>query len=171
MVHISIDILTKFYCNNTKYSIQVFLLDQVLHLLSIAIFIYLIHGYTIPWQEICNTHNYVLLLTLALLTFASSVGIKIIMLQLPLNNEKDLGSENAGKIIGMLERLFIFGFIINDFWEGIGFLLAAKSIFRFGDLKENKEVRLTEYILIGTLLSFGLAIFISKLYLLAKNFY
>jgi hypothetical protein len=37
-------------------------------------------------------------------------------------------------------------------------LLAAKSIFRFGDLKEARERKLTEYILIGTLLSFGIAI-------------
>jgi hypothetical protein len=36
--------------------------------------------------------------------------------------------------------------------------LAAKSIFRFGDLKESKDRKLTEYVLIGTLLSFGIAI-------------
>lgn len=77
------------------------------------------------------------------------------------------GSEdtnNAGKYIGILERLFIFFFVVIDFWEGIGFLLAAKSIFRFGDLKESKDVRLTEYILIGTLLSFGLGILCAMLY-------
>ena len=66
--------------------------------------------------------------------------------------------QNAGKYIGILERLFIFVFILTDHWEGIGFLLAAKSIFRFGDLKESKERKLTEYVMIGTLLSFGLAI-------------
>src|SRR5699024_1678830 len=58
--------------------------------------------------------------------------------------------------IGMLERVFIFVFIITGNWEGIGFLLAAKSIFRFGDLKDSKDRNLTEYILIGTLLSFGI---------------
>jgi len=49
-------------------------------------------------------------------------------------------------------------FVITGNWEGIGFLLAAKSVFRFGDLKESKDRKLTEYILIGTLLSFGIAI-------------
>ncbi|NLX81670.1 MAG: DUF3307 domain-containing protein, partial [Proteiniphilum sp.] len=48
-------------------------------------------------------------------------------------------------------------FILVGRWEGIGFLLAAKSVFRFGDLKESKDRKLTEYILIGTLLSFGIA--------------
>ena len=69
----------------------------------------------------------------------------------------------------MLERLFIFGFIIINFWEGIGFRLAAKSIFRFGDLKESKDIKLTDYILIGTLLGFGLAIVISKSFLKLKT--
>jgi hypothetical protein len=72
------------------------------------------------------------------------------------SNEASL--HNAGKYIGMLERLFVFIFVITCNWEGIGFLLAAKSVFRFGDLKESKDRKLTEYILIGTLLSFGIAI-------------
>jgi hypothetical protein len=66
--------------------------------------------------------------------------------------------ENAGKLIGMMERLLILVFVFLGKWEGVGFLLAAKSVFRFGDLKEAKNMKLTEYVLIGTLLSFGLAI-------------
>lgn len=66
--------------------------------------------------------------------------------------------ENAGQLIGIMERLLILIFILLNRWEGIGFLLGAKSIFRFGDLTEAKDTRLTEYVLIGTLLSFILAI-------------
>ncbi len=44
--------------------------------------------------------------------------------------------------------------------EGIGFLLAAKSVFRFGELTKAKEVKITEYVLIGTLSSFTIAILI-----------
>jgi len=76
---------------------------------------------------------------------------------------------NAGKYIGILERLFIFGFVIANFWEGIGFLLAAKSIFRFGDLNNAKERYLTEYVLIGTFLSFGSAIVVSLLFNYLKD--
>jgi hypothetical protein len=65
---------------------------------------------------------------------------------------------NAGKYIGILERLFVFVFVVTGQWQAVGFLLAAKSVFRFGDLKESKDRKLTEYILIGTLLSFGMAI-------------
>jgi len=40
-------------------------------------------------------------------------------------------------------------------------LIAAKSIFRFSDLSRSKDRKLTEYVLIGTLLSYGLAIMIA----------
>ena len=76
--------------------------------------------------------------------------------KLMVGNDESLS--NAGKYIGILERLFVLMFVLAGHWEAVGFLLAAKSVFRFGDLKESKDRKLTEYILIGTLLSFGIAI-------------
>ncbi|NNE01660.1 MAG: DUF3307 domain-containing protein [Eudoraea sp.] len=72
---------------------------------------------------------------------------------------------NAGKYIGMIERLFVLIFIITGRWEGIGLLITAKSVFRFNDLKESNSRKLTEYILIGTLLSFGMAIIVGLIYI------
>ncbi|MCM4169188.1 hypothetical protein KCTC52924_00042 [Arenibacter antarcticus] len=72
---------------------------------------------------------------------------------------------NAGKYIGIIERLFVLIFIILGRWEAIGLLITAKSVFRFNDLKESNSRKLTEYILIGTLLSFGLAIITGILYM------
>ena len=60
----------------------------------------------------------------------------------------------------MLERVLILTFIFVGYSEGIGFLLAAKSIFRFGDLQKSSELKLTEYVLIGTFLSFAIAIMV-----------
>ena len=71
---------------------------------------------------------------------------------------------NAGKYIGIIERLFVLIFIILGRWEAIGLLITAKSVFRFNDLKEGNSRKLTEYILIGTLLSFGLAIVTGLIY-------
>lgn len=65
---------------------------------------------------------------------------------------------SAGKYIGILQRLFVLGFILLNQWSSIGLLIAAKSVFRFSDLSRAKDRKLTEYILIGTLISFGLAI-------------
>jgi hypothetical protein len=80
-----------------------------------------------------------------------------------ISDEKEKSLKYAGKYIGFLERLLIFVFIYTDHFESIGFLLATKSVFRFGDLKESKERKLTEYILIGTLLSFGIALLVGIL--------
>src|SRR5690606_28564595 len=66
--------------------------------------------------------------------------------------------QNAGKIIGMAERILTFIFILAGQWAAIGFLITAKSVFRFGDLKAGRDRKLTEYILIGTLLSFGIVV-------------
>lgn len=69
-----------------------------------------------------------------------------------------LGLKNAGKWIGIIERILILTFVINLQFAAIGFMLAAKSVFRFGDLKESKDHKKTEYIIIGTFLSFMLSI-------------
>jgi hypothetical protein len=68
-----------------------------------------------------------------------------------------------GNILGFWSA-YLFSFVLINFGKESAFLLAAKSIFRFGDLKESKDVKLTEYILIGTLLSFGLGILCAMVY-------
>lgn len=168
ILHLGIDIITKILIKDKINNISNLLLDQLLHSITIALFIKYFHNYEIDFNIIFNSKNYLLLIALVSITYVSAILMKKIMelFNYPLPND---GIEDAGKYIGMLERLFIFVFVITSFWEGIGFLLAAKSIFRFGDLKENKEIKLTEYILIGTLLSFGIAIFIGKIYLKLKN--
>ena len=76
------------------------------------------------------------------------------------------GLVDGGKWIGRFERALIFVFIFIDQPTGIGFLVAAKSILRF---EEAKQQKLAEYVLIGTLLSFSLAIALSSLTKWAMN--
>lgn len=64
---------------------------------------------------------------------------------------------NAGRYIGWLERGLTFAFILMKMPEGVGFLLAAKSVLRIGDLKEQGDRSHAEYIIIGTFMSFGWA--------------
>ena len=65
---------------------------------------------------------------------------------------------DAGARIGMLERFLVLTFVLADQLVPIGFLLAAKSVLRFGDLREDRDRKLTEYVLLGTMLSFSLTI-------------
>lgn len=145
-----------------------FLLDQVAHL---AILFLAANDWSLGFeiQSYCTTQNMLFVLFILLLTAVTSVGLKVFFSlwekDLAEINKKDGSLENAGRYIGMLERLFVFTFIVIDQWEGIGFLLAAKSVFRIGDLTKANDRKLTEYILIGTLLSFGIAILLGLIYL------
>ncbi|MDZ7853283.1 MAG: hypothetical protein U5L98_11735 [Halomonas sp.] len=53
----------------------------------------------------------------------------------------------------MLERLLVLTLVLLDQLTAVGFLLAAKSVLRFGDLRDSRDRKLTEYVLLGTLLS------------------
>ena len=75
-------------------------------------------------------------------------------------NNTAQGMPNAGKWIGYLERVLILTFIFTNNIERIGFLLAAKSVFRFGELHNASDIKITEYVLIGTFASFTIAILI-----------
>lgn len=138
-----------------------FFLDQFAHL---ALLYWVSKDWSIQFevQKYLTEQNLLLLLAIILLTSVTSIVLKVIFSiwdkDLEKISEKDSSLKDAGRYIGMLERLFVFTFVLLGQWEAIGFLLAAKSVFRFGDLTKASDRKLTEYILIGTLLSFGIAI-------------
>ncbi|MCX7985867.1 MAG: hypothetical protein N2662_02875, partial [Bacteroidales bacterium] len=69
------------------------------------------------------------------------------------------------RYIGIFERLLMFVFILYNQWAAIGLLVTAKSVFRFGDLRNSSDRKLTEYILLGSLISMLWAVTISLSYL------
>jgi hypothetical protein len=102
-------------------------------------------------------------------------------------NYKDSGLEKAGKLIGQTERTLVLIFYLGNSLNGIAFLIIAKSILRFGDLQKGHEdddqnnknengsndkesenengddnehdgFSISEYIILGSLLSITLAI-------------
>lgn len=143
-----------------------FFADQAGHFLVIGGIAYYIAGAAwIPWQSM-GVDFWAILTIAVFLTLPAAFIIKTAMSKwTPFTNVSDSDSlAEAGKYIGILERLFVFAFIISGRWEAIGFLVAAKSVFRFGDLRQSKDRKLTEYILIGTLLSFGISILCGLVY-------
>lgn len=164
--HFLIDI-AKIYIQKEKTKRTLFFIDQVLHILILGIVTNMYSPFSIDIEYVLSEKSLLLFSCLIFVTFVSSVMISIIITKW--NPEEDRNTNNslanAGKYIGVLERLFIFVFILSNHWEGVGFLIAAKSVFRFSNLSEAKDRKLTEYMLIGTLLSFGLAIFTGLVYL------
>ncbi len=135
-----------------------FVLDQVAHLLVIVVLASIYEPFKFSVDFLLTKQSLLLIMALICVTFVASVVMKVIMGKWDLDEDDANDSlNNAGKYIGMLERLFVFGFISIGQWQAIGLLIAAKSVFRFGDLSRARDRKLTEYILIGTLLSFGIA--------------
>ena len=152
---------------------KLFVADQMAHLLVIALVVKFYEPYKIDFETIAGPQTLLLLISLLVCTHVTSITMRLLLsrwqeeLAGPENSAGNGGMalKDAGNYIGILERLFIFFFVISQQLSGIGFLLASKSIFRFGDLGNAKDRKLTEYILIGTLLSFGFAILTAKGYL------
>lgn len=135
-----------------------FFIDQVLH----VIVLYCCAYFDNLWMHTLGVFSLLdwnLITALVFVSFPAAIIMGKLLEPMSKQLEMDHKSlPNAGKYIGIIERLFVLAFIILDQWSAIGLLIAAKSVFRFNDLKESNSRKLTEYILIGTLISFGIAI-------------
>jgi hypothetical protein len=154
-----------------------FFIDQLLHLLSIVITWGVATKYSLNAEFFKNEKSWVMFAAVLFVLNPTSYIIRVFISKWSpntnntnMNQNRLLGNagvdeslEDAGKWIGMMERILILIFIGSGKWEGIGFLLAAKSIFRFGDLKEARDKKLTEYVLIGTMMSFIITIIVGMI--------
>lgn len=144
---------------------QVFVADQFLHILSLVAALVFVYGLPETWVTqfyAAETLCYViaLLLTCAVSPITLRVFFSKWTTEADFETKPKASLQDAGLLIGIMERLLIVLFIQVGFLSGIGFLLGAKSIFRFGDLTKAKDTKFTEYILVGTLASFVLGIVI-----------
>lgn len=144
---------------------SLFIVDQLLHLFVIVCMVNFYYPFIFTIESFFTNKLIVLILISVACIFIAPILMRLFFIRWYeihlLTQEEKITSEslkNAGRIIGILERIFIILFININFYEGIGYLLAAKSIFRFGDLTNSKDKKMTEYILIGTLLSFLIGI-------------
>lgn len=162
--HYFIDLL-KLYANPLFKNKSIpFFIDQVLHI----VVLYCCAYFGNLWEhtlELFQQLDWILLTAVVFVSFPTAIIMGKLLENMSVQLEMDHKSlPNAGKYIGILERFFVLAFIILGHWEAIGLLIAAKSVFRFNDLKESNSRKLTEYILIGTLLSFGIAILTGIVY-------
>ncbi len=77
--------------------------------------------------------------------------------------EADAGLAQAGMRIGWLERFLMLSAFLAQAWAALGLVLAAKSVFRFEDIKRGR--RHAEYFLIGTLVSVAEVVLVGMLVL------
>ncbi len=163
--HYVIDVVKLYSTPLFKNKSIPFFIDQLLHvavLFGVAYYGNFFNHVVDLFQNL----NWVLVTAVVFVSFPATIIMEKLLEnmsnQIPVDHKS---LPNAGKYIGMIERLFVLLFIIIGRWEVIGLLITAKSVFRFNDLKESNNRKLTEYILIGTLLSFGIAILTGLIYL------
>lgn len=75
----------------------------------------------------------------------------------------------AGKLIGYIERAVVLTLIFVNQYTAIGFIIAAKSVLRYGESGGN-NTKLNEYVLLGTLASFGIVLLVGILARVAIGF-
>jgi Protein of unknown function (DUF3307) len=146
---------------NRPGNLTYFLLDQFFHILVIiALWIGISFDLHTVWAYLSalaqNTKFWLLVTGYVLVTWP--LGYIIGMATEKWRDAAEVNKEGlakAGVWIGFFERLLILTFIISNQFAAVGFLIAAKSILRFSD-KENTQKK-TEYVLIGTLMSFAVA--------------
>ncbi|MBC7687328.1 MAG: DUF3307 domain-containing protein [Aquabacterium sp.] len=153
--------LTDLWKSYQKPTVQYFLVDQLLHLLVIFgcwYFTFINWGNMVnAWQQF-NAQPAIWKTITAFVFLTTPTGILIGQFTHQWRSKiPDAESlANAGKWIGITERAIIFIFVLQNQYSAIGLLIAAKGIIRFNE-KDRLEIK-TEYLVIGTLMSMGLAI-------------
>lgn len=151
-----------------------FALDQAAHLAMIALAAalwpasYTAGLWGLPWPsglDAAKAHApqaMVLVAGLVAAVWAGGHAVRAMMagLPIPADPTEDDRLPQGGRLIGRLERLLILMLVLADYTAGIGFLIAAKSVLRFSELARDRDRRVSEYVIIGTLASFawGLAV-------------
>ena len=182
LLHATIDFMK---VRLSQHLFKAFLFDQGIHVAVIILLTYFVNSNyyfteSSIWYSYFGTRSYALLVFIMGVFLCTHVGgiivgiaVQPLLAQLEQKGDDlqrkspDLsevharGLRDAGKIIGYLERSLIYLFVLVDQPSAIGFLIAAKSIFRFGEIRERSNRMEAEYIIIGTLLSFLYGLIVS----------
>lgn len=135
-----------------------FLIDQIVHILILC---FIAHQYVFHFHLPIQCLDFRGNISIPVFIFAvlcclkpTNILIKLILERYKIGEAESCENmKNAGALIGNLERILTLVFVLIGQYEAVGFIIAAKSLLRFKDTDTAK----TEYVLAGTLLSFGIA--------------
>ncbi len=181
--HTIIDVIKYLYKNKLKADDKldinkirdIFFVDQMLHIMTIAIISYVFYINNIPIRVNSFFAQFIDVLNMSKLSIASwflalliihkpaNIAIsKLISKYKPeISQDEGVKDNNAGRFIGTIERIIILIFISIGQYSAIGLVLTAKSIARYDRISKEKDF--AEYYLLGTLISTLVVIVISFL--------
>jgi len=148
-------------------SLAAFIIDQLLHIIVVLLlWLYRTH----KWNTMCTVlrqvaHDYKTMLVLVgylwvigpsaiIIRFSIKALLPNRLLPSSTNIVNTIAddAEKAGRYIGIFERIIILSLVLLNQYGAIGFLIASKALIRMNSKKQ------TEYVLLGSLLSYALAI-------------
>ncbi len=161
IIHSLIDLLKRYLqLKNSKQNY--FYINQIIHIIVLIAISLLFYHYSGISFIVNIPFNLVLIITgFIFCAKPANIFIKNVFLsysiEIPFNNhnnssDNDTSLPNAGKLIGISERFLVLALILVNQFSAVGLIIAAKSILRYKSTTRN------EYILVGTLLSFGIAV-------------
>lgn len=152
-------------------TLKYFLLDQLFHVVMIMLaWLYISNNFNeiLPGiQYVLNSTAILAIISVYLIVifptgFLIGKATKRWQSEIEITHQKN-SLEAAGRYIGIFERILVLTFILTNNFSAIGFLIAAKSILRFSEKSETGARKQTEYVLIGTLMSFAITIILGLL--------
>lgn len=153
-IHIVIDAIKVHLLPDT---LIVYLGDQAAHLVTLAAAALLLPVAAQSWAATLPAVFPAAAILTGLVAATLAGGPAIGLLMGRYRNDLEAGGlPEAGRMIGLLERAMIFLLVMIGEPAGIGFLIAAKSILRFDTVSQDRHI--SEYVIIGTLASFGWAL-------------
>jgi len=163
-----------------------FVADQILHIIVIYFCACWLNH--LGWKEplflsALNLKTLVFILMFYVCGKPANILTRRVLIKLNIikRNPKVENDPKTGSIIGLVERrLIIFFMFVNQF-AAIGFLITAKSILRFSDIKQSEDNKSdaistnkyiadrSEYVLIGTFVSISIAATCGFIIMIAGN--
>lgn len=160
IIHFIIDTIKSRLIRKTKIK-NLFFIDQLLHLFTIVGIVLIYNSiYGINFLFEFETKTLAVIAGFILCAKPANIIIKFLFKAFSIKitdenaNNEDKSLPNAGKLIGITERFLTLALIILGEYEAVGLIIAAKSILRFNATQKSESV------LIGTLLSFSIAVFV-----------
>ncbi|MDZ4822292.1 MAG: DUF3307 domain-containing protein [Flavobacteriales bacterium] len=156
LIHTLIDTFKLYFDKHGRW--HCFVIDQALHIVSILLVWCWINDWTLlsECEFIFSNENFFVVATAYLfVSWPVAYLMKSILRSFHFKKvEADESLQNAGQAIGILERILTLTFILTGQYEVIGYLITAKSLLRFREGTIEEPRIQTEYLIIGTLLSF-----------------
>jgi hypothetical protein len=157
LLHWLIDGFKPEFVKNKGIETRIFFIDQVLHIMAISgcvlLFNYLFNNNS-NFQTSSETYSLLIIFGFLVCTKPANIIIREVLRLYEISCVEKIGILNAGSLIGIIERILTLTLILIGQFGAVGFILAGKSILRYKD----GDTKRMEYVLIGTLLSFGIAI-------------